>query len=95
MCHSENTLPKWAQARLVDLREELIGLQSLRKLKGILDTEKCRWVSINGPHENSDREYTKLWALGKDEPLCVCSLSKGDVLFVGQLKKPEENIKEQ
>ena len=84
MCHHESTLPKWAQARLATLREELACLQGLKNLTGILDTEKHKWLSIDGPHENSENESTKIWALKENEPLCICSLGKGDVLFVGQ-----------
>lgn len=80
----EARLPKWAQARLRDLRIEIKDLESaLHRANMAHEVLTGReWFSIPGPPEEG--EWRGLWVLKADDARKICSLGKGDVLIVGR-----------
>lgn len=85
--HNENTLPKWAQNRLVGLRDAIDSLEGLRKLSGFLADDERDWFVLTDPVNGCTDEKLSLWLLNSDRPFCVCTLYKGDKLFIGRAIK--------
>ena len=83
-----NKLPRWAQKILTEKDREIKRLQGLRKLHAFLTAhENVDWFCI-GPV----KEDMTLFQLQNNHAHAICSLSEGDVLFVGRKKnKKEEN----
>lgn len=77
----ESRLPKWAQKRLIELREELQRLRAAHQL-----LSEHRWFTIHGPRFTDDEDFRRLFILDKDAAVSLCSLGKGDVLMVGRCK---------
>jgi hypothetical protein len=85
--HDEDTLPIWARKRLSDLRNIVVELESYRKLHAILSDKDRDWFTLPNPVGGCDREQLNLWILTTDHPFSVCSLYKGDMLFIGRATK--------
>ncbi len=90
--HDIKTLPKWAQDKFSDLRFELEKAQkklsTIEDMNAIMCEPKRDWFTL--PFYFKDYDYVHLWLLNHDHPISVCSLGKGDLLFVGRAKKENE-----
>ena len=86
MSHDEAKLPKWAQNRLTDLRHEIQALQSLKQIHAILCDRDRDWFTIRNIVADG-MDHNNLWVLHANNPQPVCSLGRGDVLFVGRATK--------
>jgi hypothetical protein len=90
--HNIETLPKWAQYAFNQLSELNVGLnirmQTLQDINAIMCEPKRDWFTL--PFSHDDNKPIHLWLLDKDQPISVCSLGKGDIIFVGRAKKDEE-----
>jgi len=84
---NEDKLPKWAQHRLNKLRATINELESYRELHAILSDQDRDWFTITDPFKGCTDECLRLWLLFNDKPHPVCSLYKGDHLFVGRAYK--------
>ena len=85
--HNENILPKWAQDRLIRLRDAIDSLEGLRKLSGFLADDERDWFVLPDPVNGCTDEKLSLWLLNTDSPFRVCTLYKGDKLFIGRATK--------
>ena len=85
--YNEATLPKWAQKRLENMRHVIGRLEGLRSLHALLAEKRRSWFTLQGPPPRNKRETTKLWILDADNPYAVCTLGKGDILFIGKASK--------
>jgi hypothetical protein len=87
--HDESKLPKWAQKKLAEQRQEIKLLQSLKEAHAVLD--KREWFTIPGPPADKrgrssysgDNVYN-LWTLSNSGAHPVCSLYVADILLVGR-----------
>ena len=91
--HKEDTLPKWAQSRLVELRNAIDSLEGLRKLSGFLADDERDWFVLPDPVNGCTDEKLSLWLLNADKPFSVCTLYKGDKLFIGRATKARHGIR--
>jgi len=80
--HDESTLPKWAQQTFAELRREIDRLRGVEKSHPVLIGRE--WFTISGPPFATPDEVRNLWALDRERPFAICSLSHGDVLIVGR-----------
>ncbi len=85
--HDEKVLPKWAQSRLEQLRMDIDSLEGLRKLSGFLADDERDWFVLTDPVNGCTDEKLSLWLLNTDSPFRVCTLYKGDKLFIGRATK--------
>lgn len=85
--HDETKLPKWAQDRLNGFRREIIGLEGLKKLHGLLADKDRDWFTIPGPIPNAGKESITLHVFYPNHAHPVCELGVGDILHVGRAKK--------
>ena len=87
--HNIKTLPKWAQQHIACLDQLNDYLEhrnsTLENMHAIMCEPKRNWFTL--PFSYDDEKTIHLWLLEKDQPVPVCALSKGDLLFVGRAKK--------
>lgn len=62
-------------------------LQSLKQLHAVLSEPERDWFTLPDPIGGCHEETLNLWILDKNRPFSICSLGKGDILFVGRAKK--------
>lgn len=81
----EDKLPKWAREELKSLRHQLkLEKEKSSKLEEASEILNNRnWFTIQGP-KFTTKEKRNLWYLDFDNPTCICSLGRGDVLLVGR-----------
>ena len=84
--HDESKLPKWAQKRLNDLRQEVASLENLKTIHAILSDKDPNWSSLTGLC-NEGQNYRNLWVIDCDHPRPVCTVGKNDVVFIGRQDK--------
>lgn len=85
--HDESKLPVWARLRLQNLRTTIQELESYRKLHAVLSDKDRDWFTLPDPFSGCNREVMHLWFLTEDKPMRICTLYKGDMLFVGRAMK--------
>ena len=85
--HKLETLPKWAQYYINHLQCEIQRRESLKQLHAVLSDTDRDWFTLPDPVGGCHEEHLNLWILDKDHPFSVCSLGKGDMLFVGRATK--------
>lgn len=89
MEHNIKTLPIWAQRHICHLEQMNDYLESRNKtiedMNAIMCEPKRDWFTL--PFSYDGDKSIHLWLLDKDQPLPVCALGKGDLLFVGRSKK--------
>lgn len=87
--HDLNTLPKWARLHITSIEAELYHLQNkfntVQSINAIMCEPKRDWFTL--PFSYDGDKPIHLWLLNFDQPLSVCSLGKGDLLFVGRANK--------
>lgn len=93
MSHDESKLPKWAQERLADVRQTAADLreelETIRLMNAVLQNPDRHWFTLPGPSEQTkDPEPLVLFFLERNQATPVCSLYKGDLLFVGRRPLP-------
>ncbi|MFA5217093.1 hypothetical protein [Sulfuricurvum sp.] len=79
-------LPKCARDEMLRLQTEVLHQRKIAEtLSNILDAKNHDWFCINGPMEDApENDKTILYALQKNDAIAVCSLFKGDQLFIGR-----------
>lgn len=88
MIRRERTLPKWAQQKLSELREELLSeRESHRRTRlahAVLTHPTRDWFLVQGPPQSdvSDGVYHLWYGIQH----AACSLGIGDVVLVGRAK---------
>lgn len=85
--HNISTLPKWAQGHINELEYEIRHRESLKQLHAVLSEPNRDWFTLPDPVGGCHEELLHLWILDKDHPFSICSLGKGDMLFVGRAIK--------
>lgn len=83
----ESKLPKWAQARLEELRDDRTYLQGeldRTRAAHALTVDHNSWLTIQGPPLNSEEEVRRLFWLSSEGARVAVSLYPGDVLLVGR-----------
>ncbi|MFA5299876.1 MAG: hypothetical protein WC389_16955 [Lutibacter sp.] len=89
--HDIKTLPKWAQKHINNLNYDINKLQNkmeaIQNMNAIMCEPKRDWFTL--PFSFKDEKPVHLWLLNYDQPFSVCSLSKGDLIFVGRAKKEQ------
>jgi hypothetical protein len=92
--HDFNKLPKWTQELIHTLQNELNRLNTkmatLQNMNAIMCEPKRDWFTLPFSFDNYDT--VNLWILDKDRPFSVCSLSKGDLLFIGRKSKDKDKL---
>ena len=87
--HDLKTLPQWAQSIIYEQTSIICGLddklETIQNINAVMCEPKREWFTL--PFSHDDGKPVHLWLLDKDQPISVCSLSKGDLLFVGRAKK--------
>lgn len=87
--HDLKTLPEWAKQQIITQQMNIEYLQqkmqTIQNINAIMCEPKRDWFTL--PFSHDDEKPVHLWLLDKDQPISVCSLSKGDLLFVGRAKK--------
>lgn len=83
--HNIEGLPKWARELI---NHQQYKINELKRQKEVLEEmheimQKCSWFHLDGPEFVDDRETLKFYILYRNDPHCVCELSKGDKLFIG------------
>lgn len=91
--HDEKVLPKWAQNRLEKLRMDIESLEGLRKLHRLLADDERDWFVLPDPVNGCNDDKLSLWLLNTDSPFRVCTLYKGDKLFIGRATKARYGIR--
>lgn len=88
--HDIESLPKWAQSHIYGLElKAKIALdrnETVQKINAIMCEPKREWFTISNPVDNTQHGFRQLWVIDRDDPRPICSLGKGDVLFVGRAK---------
>lgn len=84
------TLPKWAQEHIEELKAEIRRREALKEVHAILSDKDRDWFTIRndgsvGGLEGKD--FFRLWIIQNDDPRPICSLGKGDLLFVARAKR--------
>ena len=89
--HNIESLPKWAQCHIYALEMAAdIAINQRNKVEdinAIMSNPKRNWFTINNPVELIEQQNCQLWVIKSDDPRPVCSLGKGDVLFIGRVTK--------
>ncbi len=92
----ETKLPKWAQQRLERERAKVAALEqqleTLQNMNAVM-VERRDWFTITGPSFNDDEDYRSLFTLYRNGAHAVCSLGRGDVLFIGRSGVPRNEPK--
>ena len=91
--HDEKILPLWAQDRLNELRMAIDSLEGLRKLSGFLADDERDWFVLTDPVNGCTDDKLSLWLLNTDSPFRVCTLYKGDKLFIGRATKTRHGLR--
>jgi len=91
--HREVTLPIWAQERISQLRRDIESLEGLRQLHGFLVDDERDWFVLPDPVNGCNDDKLSLWLLNADKPFPVCTLYKGDKLFIGRATKARHGIR--
>jgi hypothetical protein len=81
----ESMLPKWAQSRIQYLRRDIANLETIKKMSTVIADRD--WFTLPNAFGGCDRDILHLWILTSDHPFSVCSLYKGDMLFIGRAKR--------
>jgi hypothetical protein len=87
--HDESKLPKWAQELIQELRHDNATLartlETTRAASALTCEPHRKWFTIPGPKASDPEldEY-RLWFLGRNQPIQVCTLYKNDLLLVGR-----------
>lgn len=83
--HNIKKLPKWAQEHINCLENKIRDLQALEKMHAVLSDKDRNWFTI--PSAAIDNwSHTNFYILKNNSAVPVCSLGKGDLLFVGRAK---------
>ena len=89
--HKIETLPKWEQTHIRDLNAQIRERDAIAKMHAILSDAKRDWFVVGnvfpGPRGHESLEPITLWSLRGESPHAVCSISPGDLMFVGRAKK--------
>jgi len=89
--HDETKLPKWAQELLKAERARYARLASehgrLREVHVLLNEHE--WFSLPGPPPDDVLDYYTLYIFRENRAVAVCSIGRGDRLFVGRARKAE------
>ena len=88
--HDIKTLPKWAQNSIRKLQYDVKLLRTLENMHNILSDPKRDWFRLCPPKGCTDDELG-LWILNNNNPLRVCTLYKGDEMFIGRATKERHN----
>ena len=91
--HKESILPKWAQLELNNLRQAIESLEGLRQLHRFLSDDERDWFSLPDPVNGCTDDKLSLWLLNADKPFSVCTLYKGDKLFIGRATKARHGLR--
>lgn len=83
--HKLETLPKWAQAYIQSLRIDIDHLETIKKMDRVMADRD--WFTLPDPINGTNQDLLHLWVLYHDKPMPICSLGKGDMLFVGRAIK--------
>ena len=75
------TLPKWAQRHIQNLRREIDRRDSLVTAHSLLCEQNRDWFTIRGSKRDGSM---KLWLLNHDQPHAVCSIGPDYVLLVAR-----------
>jgi len=90
--HDFNKLPKWAKDNIATLANEVNRLNSrlttITQMHTVLSDKDRSWFTLTDPINGCNQEHLHLWILDTDHPYTVCSLNKGDLLFVGRKPNP-------
>lgn len=80
-------LPKWAQAHIADLEDQIAQLhqekETLEGMHAVLANGR-RWLTVPGPRFDDEFAHRTLFVLGPNTATPVCDLEAGDMLFVGR-----------
>jgi hypothetical protein len=89
--HNIESLPKWAQCHIYGLelkaRVAWDRNEMVQKLNAVMCEPKREWYTIPSPVDLSKYESMQLWVINRDDPRPICSLGKGDLLFIGRALK--------
>ena len=85
MTHEVDNLPRWAQVLISDLRRTV----ALQEIKINVIEEMYPWVLPGSDWSTKIRTGAtwKLFSCDENGTRAVCSLSDGDVLFLGRAKR--------
>jgi hypothetical protein len=87
--HNIESLPKWAQCHIYGLelkaRVAWDRNETVQKLNAIMCEPKRDWFTL--PFNYDGNKPIHLWLLNFDQLMSVCSLGKGDLLFIGRAIK--------
>ena len=85
--YNESKLPIWAQLRIKNLRTTIQELESYRKMHAVLEDKERDWFTLPDPFNGCNDDEMNLWFLKTNHPFPVCTLYKGDMLFIGRAHK--------
>jgi len=85
--HNENTLPKWVQKKLNELRTTVRELETYRTMHAVLEDKERDWFTLPDPFKGCNEDELNLWILKPNKPFPVCTLYKEDMLFIGRAHK--------
>lgn len=83
----ESKLPLWAQRRMNSLRTTIKELEAYRQMHAVLEDKERDWFTLPDPCNGCNDDELKLWILTKNHPFPICTLFKGDLLFIGRAHK--------
>jgi regulator of replication initiation timing len=95
-CERERKLPKWAQNRLDKLRMENDLLRSrldnVQAMNAVMCDPRRDWFTVHGPNFQDEEDYRDLFVLYRNGAHAVCSIGRGDLLFVGRTAVSETAV---
>lgn len=84
---NEEKLPIWAQLRMKNLRNTIKCLEAYRTMHAVLEDKDRDWFTLPDPFNGCNEDEMNLWFLKTNRPFPVCTLYKGDMLFIGRANK--------
>jgi hypothetical protein len=89
--HNIESLPKWAQTyiSMLELKVSVAVArkETLEKMHAVIGDKGRDWFTLTDPINGCNQDHLHLWILNTDRPFSICSLDKGDLLFVGRKPK--------
>jgi hypothetical protein len=87
--HDETKLPKWVRELIQELRGDNAvlarTLETTRAASALTCEPQREWFTIPGPKASDpEMDEYRLWFLGRNQPIQVCTLYKNDMLLIGR-----------
>ena len=87
--HNESTLPKWAQQRIAEFRQEASSskeeLKTIRATYNLLKDRTYVVISLDDEFNNPPIHDTRrLYLLNRDDPIHLYTIEEGDIILVGR-----------